>query len=321
MRARGLLAVVLVAVQAVVAAEPRYEVASGWPALPEGKRLGQCVGVGVDSRSDVFVFHRNERTWSSPFPEAPIAGSTVTAISGATGKIVAEWGGGEFIMPHGLTIDAEDDVWLTDVGRHQVFKYTKGGRLLLALGERGRPGSDAGHFNQPTDVAVLADGSFYVSDGYRNTRVVKFDAAGKYELEWGGKGVGPGELNLPHGVALDATGRVYVCDRSNARLQVFDAGGRFLHAWSGPEIGRPYGVAVAKGGHIFVADGGDQTKPELDHSKVAMLDAGGKVVASFGSWGRAPGQFQLAHDIAVADDGAVYVAEAKGARVQKFVKR
>ncbi len=301
-------------------AGPRYDVVRDWPALPEGHTLGLCAGVGVDSSNNVFVFHRNGRAWSTPFPEEPIAGPTVSVLDGASGKLLASWGAGEFIMPHGLTLDREDNVWLTDVGRHQVFKFTHDGKLLLTLGERGRPGADKAHFNLPTDVAVLPDGSFYVSDGYRNTRVVKFDAAGRYEFEWGGKGTEPGKFNLPHGVAVDARGRVFVCDRSNARLQVFDPSGKFITEWKGPQIGRPYGVSVAVDGHVFLVDGGDQSATQPDRSKAVELDADGNVVATFGSFGTAPGQFQLGHDIAVARDGSVYVAEGKGKRVQKFIR-
>ncbi|MEA3209513.1 MAG: peptidylamidoglycolate lyase [Chthoniobacter sp.] len=300
-------------------AEPRHEVVRDWPALPAGHTLGLCAGVGVDSQNNVFVFHRNGRVWSTPFPDEPIPGPTVSVLDGRTGKLLASWGAGEFIMPHGLTLDREDHVWLTDVGRQQVFKFTHDGRLLLTLGERGQPGADQTHFNLPTDVAVLPDGSFYVSDGYRNTRVVKFDAAGRYEFEWGGKGAEPGKFNLPHGVAVDEQGRVFVCDRSNARLQVFDAQGKFLAEWKGPAIGRPYGVSVAPDGHVFLIDGGDQSKTQPDRSKAVELDADGNVVDSFGSFGTEPGQFQLGHDIAVARDGSVYVAEGKGGRVQKFI--
>lgn len=298
--------------------ETRYEVVPDWPALPAGRMLGLCAGVGVDSRDHVFVFHRNARVWSTPFPQEPIAEPTVSVFDGRTGKLLAEWGAGEFIMPHGLTVDHEDNVWLTDVGRHQVFKFTREGKPLLTLGERGKPGADQAHFNLPTDVAVLPDGSFYVSDGYRNTRVVKFDAAGRYQFEWGGKGSEPGKFNLPHGIAVDGGGRVLVCDRSNARLQVFDAVGKFLAEWKGAEIGRPYGVSVAADGHVFLIDGGDQSASEPERSKAVELDAEGKVIASFGSFGKAPGQFRLGHDIAVARDGSVYVAEGKGRRVQKF---
>ena len=212
------VAVLLIAAAPLLAAEPRHEVVKDWPVLPADHVLGLCAGVGVDSHDHVFVFHRRERVWSTPFPTEPIAATTVSIIDGKSGKLITSWGAGLFIMPHGLTIDREDNVWLTDVGLHQVFKFTPDGKLLLTLGERATPGADHSHFNLPTDVAVLQDGSFYVSDGYKNTRVVKFAADGRYEFEWGGKGDGPGQFNLPHGIALDAKGRVFVCDRSNSRL-------------------------------------------------------------------------------------------------------
>jgi peptidylamidoglycolate lyase len=314
-------ALALAAWLSTACAEAQYEVVADWPALPEGKALGVCAGVGVDSHNHVFVFHRNKRLWTALFPEEPISEPTIAVIDGRTGKLLTEWGAGEFIMPHGLTLDREDNVWLTDVGRQQVFKYTHDGHLLLTLGERGQAGSDQAHFNLPTDVAVLPDGSFYVSDGYRNTRVVKFDPTGRYEFEWGGRGAQPGKFNLPHGVAVDTRGRVFVCDRSNSRLQSFDPHGKFLAEWKGPAIGRPYGVAVAANDHVFLIDGGDQVPDQPDHAKVVEIDADGNVVGSFGSVGKGAGQFRLGHDIAVAPDGAVYVAEAKGQRVQKFVRR
>ncbi len=304
----------------VHAAEPQHEVVRDWPALPEGHLLGQCVGVGVDSRSNVFVFHRSGRTWSTPFPTEPIAAPTVSVIDGRSGKLLAAWGTNEFIMPHGLTLDHEDNVWLTDVARQQVFKFTHEGRLLFTLGERGVAGADQTHFNLPTDVAVLRDGSFYVSDGYRNTRVVKFTAEGKYDFEWGGKGAGPGQFNLPHGVAVDAQGRVIVCDRTNARLQVFDPRGKFLAEWKGPLIGRPYGVSVGAGGHVFLIDGGDGTGKAADRPRAVELDADGRVLDRFGAGGSGPGHFQLGHDIAVARDGSVYVADAAGKRMHKFIR-
>jgi len=287
--------------------ESQYEVVSGWPSLPAGRSLGLCAGVDVDSRGNVFVFHRNERAWSTPFPEEPIAEPTIAVFEGSTGKLLAEWGAGEFVMPHGLTVDRENNVWLTDVGRHQVFKFAHDGKLLLTLGERGRPGADQMHFNLPTDVAVLADGSFYVSDGYRNARVVKFDAKGRYEFEWGGKGAEPGRFDLPHGIALDARGRVFVCDRSNKRVQVFDRAGKFIAEWKGTQVGRPYGVGIAANGHVFTVDGDEP-------SQAVELDLDGNVIARFGN-------FRLGHDIAVSRDGAIYVAEGKGKRVQKFIKR
>ncbi len=316
-----LLFLFVIAFALEASAETRYELVRGWPVLPAEHSLGLCARVGVDSHNHVFVYHRNARVWSKPFPDEPIAEPTVSIIDGQTGKLLSSWGGGEFIMPHGLTIDHEDHVWLTDVGRHQVFKYTKDGRLLMTLGERGKPGDDHTHFNLPTDVAVLPDGSFYVSDGYRNTRVVKFTAAGQYEFEWGGKGSEPGKLHLPHGIAVDKGRCVYVCDRSNARLQVFDSRGAFIAQWAGPEIGRPYGVSAASDGHIFLIDGGDASATRPMPSKAVELDANGQVLSTFGFAGEAATRLKLGHDVCVGSDGSVYVADAKGRRVQKFIRK
>lgn len=302
-------------------AQPYHEVVSDWPKLPEGHVLGLCAGVGVDAQNRVFVFHRSGRKWSNPFPKEPISPPTVSVIDGGSGKLLATWGQNRFIMPHGLTVDHEGNLWLTDVGLHQVFKFTPEGKLLLTLGERAVPGGDHAHFNLPTDVAVLRDGSFYVSDGYKNTRVMKFSADGQFQFEWGARGKGNGEFNLPHGIAVDVQGRVIVCDRENERLQVFDAKGGFLHEWKGPQIGKPYGVGMGPNGHVFVIDGGSPSLKPAERGKAVELDASGTVIDTFGSSGSGPGQFQLGHDIALGPDGAVYVAEGTGARVQKFARR
>jgi peptidylamidoglycolate lyase len=298
-----------------------FRIVHGWPELPPGEILGQATGVGVDSRGNVLVFHRAGRVWAQPFPTEPIARPTVWVFDGKTGHFLRSWGAGMFVMPHGLTVDHDDNVWLTDVGLHQVFKFSSDGRPLLKIGEAGIPGADAGHFNLPTDVAVLRDGSFLVSDGYKNTRIVKFAADGTFLLTWGTPGTGPGQFNLPHGIDVDDSGRVYVADRGNSRVQVFDANGQFLAEWRGPEVGRPYAVALSAGGRAYVADGGDQPTAPPDRSGVAVLDRDGKVLTRFGSFGNYDGQFRLAHDIAVGRDGAAYVVDAWGQRVQKFLPR
>lgn len=315
------LALSFLVTQAALAQTSRHEVVPDWPRLPEKHVLGLCAGVGVDAQNRVFVFHRSGRKWSNPFPKEPIAGPTVSIIDADSGRLLACWGEKRFIMPHGLSLDPEGNVWLTDVGLHQVFKCTPEGRVLLTLGEAGVPGADKTHFNLPTDVAVLMDGSFYVSDGYKNTRVIKFSAEGWFEFEWGAKGTGNAEFNLPHGLALDARGRVIVCDRENERVQLFDARGGFLEAWKGPQLGKPYGVAATPDGGVFVIDGGSPSVRAELRGKAVELDLGGRVIDTFGSSGKGPGQFQLGHDIAVGTDGSVYVAEGTGARVQKFVRR
>lgn len=325
MRFRTVLAGVLALAFAgsAVRAQGSWEVVHGWPILPEGVMLGAVAGVGVDSRGDVFVFHRAERPWpaSDVLETTPIAGATVAIFDGRSGALVSQWGANRFAMPHGLTVDRQDNVFLTDVALHQVYKFSRDGKLLLTLGERAVPGNDAAHFNLPTDVAAAPDGSFYVSDGYVNTRVVKFSADGKFLFQWGTKGSGPGQFDLPHGIALDAAGRVYVADRSNARVQVFDGNGRFIAEWKGAALGRPYDVAVAGDGTAFVADGGDQPKAPPDRSALVIVRPDGSVAERVGRYGNYDGQFALAHDIAVGKDDSVYVGDILGARIQKFVHR
>jgi peptidylamidoglycolate lyase len=298
-----------------------YQVVHGWPQLPEGRVLGAVSGVGIDSLGKVFVFHRNELTWppSDELSTTPIAGPTVTVFDADTGQVLAEWGQSIFAMPHGLSVDHDDNVWLTDVALHQVYKFTRDGQLLLTLGERGVSGNDAMHFNRPTDVAVAADGTVFISDGYRNTRVMVFSPKGEFVSQWGTKGNGSGEFNTPHGLALDSAGRIYVADRQNDRVQVFDESGHFLEQWRDPEIGRPYGLSIAPNNTALVADGGAQPESPPDRSGVAVLKLDGTVIERFGRWGNYDGQFRMAHDVAIAPNGAVYVGDITGARVQKFV--
>ena len=325
LRAITRLSILLVAFTAASQAEltdkDRYAVVHGWPELPVGRTLGQATGVGVDSHNHVFVFHRAGREWSDPFPADPIETPAVMVFDGDTDKMLAEWGSNMFVMPHGLSVDAENNVWMTDVGRHQVFKFSHDGDLLLTLGENRVAGADSEHFNLPTDVAVLSDGSFYVSDGYANTRVVKFSPQGQFQFQWGEAGSSEGRFDLPHGIAVDGESRVYVADCSNARVQVFDREGSFLAQWKSTEIGRPYAVAIGPDEKAYIVDGGDQPPGPPDRSRAMRMSLNGDVETTFGRYGNYDGQFQLGHDIAVAADGAVYVVDAWGMRVQKFIAR
>jgi len=322
-RARAIAACVWLAGAPLAGAEAPatgYRVEHGWPQLPDGELLGPVAGVGVDSKGDVFVFRRGPAQWpaSDELDTRPIPVPTVLLFEGRSGKLLAQWGADRFAMPHGLSVDREDNVWLTDVALQQVFKFSHDGRLLLTLGERGVAGADAAHFNRPTKVAVAGDGSLYVSDGYRNTRVVKFGPDGKFLFQWGVKGSGPGQLDLPHGIALDAAGRVYVADRSNARVQVFDALGHYVAEWKSTALGRPYDVAVGNGLAV-VADGGDQPAAPPDRSAVVIVGLDGSVRERIGRFGNYDGQFAIAHAVAVAPDGTVYVGDITGMRVQKLV--
>jgi peptidylamidoglycolate lyase len=240
---------------------------------------------------------------------------------------VASWGDGQFLKPHGLRVDASDNIWVTDVSLHQLFKFSSDGRLLLSLGVEGVPGDDASHFGAPTDLAFGRDGSIYVSDGYINSRIVKLDANGKFLLSWGKKGSAPGDFNTPHGIAVDARDRVYVADRENGRVQIFSSAGKLLEIWDSKKLdmSKPWGIAAGADGFIYIVDGGVGYQPgnDLPQSKEQLLkvDLSGNVVARWSRSGTYDGQIYWGHDIAVGKDGAVYVGDVfHGMRVQKFVK-
>jgi DNA-binding beta-propeller fold protein YncE len=275
---------------------PEYRPVRGWPKVPEEIKLGPVSAVATDSSDRVFVFHRGQR---------PVL------VFDRDGTFLRSWGDGPIKTPHGLHIDHDNNVWVTDIGNHQVMKFDAGGKLLLTLGKKGEPGDGPDHFNRPTDVAVAPSGSFYVTDGYGNSRVLKFSKDGTFLKEWGKKGTGESEFNLPHAVCLDARGRVYVGDRENKRIQVFDADGRFLAQWK--ESGAPYGLFLTRAGRLFVADG--------VANWIRVLDLEGRPLGRWGEKGTAPGQFDLPHMLCVDSHGAVYVAEINGRRVQKFVPR
>ncbi len=298
-----------------------YQVAHGWPVLPNGFMLGHVSGIAVDSHNHVFVFHRGEHSILGTNFTTAAKEPLVVCFDGKSGKLIASWGANRFYSPHGLRVDRNDNIWITDVASHQIMKFAHDGKLLMELGQRGVAGWDARHFNKPTDLAVAPDGSFYVSDGYGNSRVAKFSASGEFEFEWGKKGDQPGEFNLPHGIALDRAERVYVADRSNARVQVFDSKGKFLHAWKSPELGRPWAITFGPDELLYVVDGGDLKSWPPDRAHLLQLDLSGKILAKWGSYGNYDGQLYWPHDIAVGKDGAVYTGEILGRRAQKFLRK
>lgn len=298
-----------------------YAVVHGWPVLPDGVVLGQVSGVAVDSHNHVFVFHRAENSWANDKTH-PITVPTVLCFDGESGKLLASWGENRFLEPHGLRVDAHDNVWVTDRALQQVFKFSHDGKLLLTIGTERTPGVDATHFNLPADIAFASDGSVYVADGYGNNRIAKFSAEGKFLSDWGHKGEGPGEFDLPHSVAVDAQGNVYVADRSNARIQVFDSNGKFLKAWKSPELGRPWSLTIGPDNLLYVVDGGDLKQAGPDRGRLLKLELSGKILAKWSRFGNYDGQIYWGHDLAVGKDGAVYVGDVyHGMRVQKFVPR
>ena len=297
-----------------------YKVVHGWPVLPENTILDEASAVGIDSHDNVYILQRGGRKWpdSDVLDQQPITVPTVFLFDGQTGRLLSKWGENAFALPHSLTVDLNDNIWVTDVAWHQVFKFSHDGRLLLKVGERGKPGDDSSHFNRPTDVAVAPDGSFYVSDGYGNSRVLKFGADGKFLLQWGTKGKESGQFDLPHGIALDAAGRLYVVDRKNERVQVFDSNGKYLTEWKSPHFASPQDIKIADDGTVFVAEGGNDKLP--DRTGILVLRLDGSLIERIGRYGNYDGQFQDLHWVAVGKRGQVYAADFTGRRVQKFVR-
>ena len=210
-------------------------------------------------------------------------------------------------------------MWIIERDGHRVIKLNKDGNTAAwILGEQGVEGWDEKHLNRPTDVAWSKNGDVFITDGYGNNRVLKFSKDGKFIKQWGGgpeaKGTGDGQFTLPHSISIDWQDRLYVQDRQNNRVQIFDTDGKFLGKW--PDICHCWGITIKKdGGRDGFMDMTDKNNEQL--MKVSMAD--GKVLARWGGPGRGPGQFDGAHDIAVDSKGAVYVSDTYGQRVQKFV--
>jgi peptidylamidoglycolate lyase len=297
----------------------KYQLVKDWPKLPKGYALSQVTGVGIDTSQNIFLFHRTGRQWEEPFPDSLISLNTILMLNRETGEVMNSWGANLFIMPHGLTVDKENNVWVTDVALHEVFKFSHEGKLLMKLGVPKVPGNDSFHFNLPTDVAIAEDGSFYVSDGYGNSRVVKFSKEGKYLFEWGKRGDKPGEFHTPHGIDLDLYGNVYVADRDNNRIQKFDANGKFLKEWKNDKAVQLYSLSIDKrNNNLFAIDYLTILDTIIKGSDILEFDSTIKLSTRFGRSGFYDGPKCRYHDIAVDNEGNIYVGDILGNKIQKF---
>lgn len=301
----------------------KYELVKNWPDLPKDLKLGNPTGISIDTNQNIVVFHRADREWEyfSSMPDKPIQSKTIFIINKESGKLINSWGDNLFIMPHGLKVDNKNNIWVTDIGLHQVFKFSYDGKLLLKLGEARVAGNDSLHFDKPTDIAITRDGSFYVSDGYGNSRVIKFSAAGKYLYEWGKKGSKESEFNIPHGISLDDFDNVYVADRENNRIQVFDTTGKFIKQFAENSFGTICAVAFDKSkSKLFAVDDLSFFKTKHRGSDVFIFDTTGKVQTRFGRSGSYEGNTSWYHDLTIDKDENIYVGDILGNTVQKFRK-
>jgi DNA-binding beta-propeller fold protein YncE len=265
--------------------------------IPEGKNFGETMGVAVNSRQHVFVFHRGPGSLME-FDE--------------NGSFVKTIGEGLFKKPHGLRVDRHDNIWITDVELHVAMRFNPAGQLTLILGKAGIAGEwdktyNIALFDRPADVAFDSNDNIYVADGYGNSRVVKFDKDGNFVKTWGAKGNETGQFNLVHNVVVDSKNTVYVIDRENKRIQVFTTEGEYLRSWE--NIGDPFGIAILND-EFFITDGKE--------GSISKLGISGNVIAKYGKSGKATGQFLMPHAIAVDPDKKIFVAEAINWRVQSF---
>ena len=304
-----------------------YRTIEGWAKLPEGRVWGATSAVDIDRDGhSVWVAERCGAN--------SCANSTVDPILhfDATGRLIKSFGGGMFTFPHGIFVDRDDNIWVTD-GQitHQVFKFRADGKLLLVLGKRGG-GKDGEFFYQPNDVVVAPDGSILVAEGHGAAdvgRIVKLSKDGALIKTWGRHGSGRGEFDQPHGLAMDSQGRLFVADRSNNRIQIFDQNGTFLAEWK--QFGRPSGLFIDKQDTLYVADsesGDVEGKYGYNPGWKRGLRIGSAKDGSVTAFipdpkpnANGPGMTSGAEGIAADVDGVIYGAEVGPRSIKRYVKK
>ena len=280
-----------------------YEVVEGWGKLPEGWTYREAAAVGVDSKDNVYIFSRGEH---------PII------VYDRDGNFLRSWGEDLFVRAHGITMGPDDTIYCTDDDDHTVRKCTLDGRVLLTLGVPGQPAPfmSGDPFNKCTHVALDPDnGDIYVADGYRNAKVHKYSPDGKLLFSWGEPGTGPSEFNIVHNIATDRDGWVYVADRENHRIQVFDRNGRYETQWN--NMSRPCGLYIDpnESQTVYVGEFGsaialNAEAPNLG-PRVSLMDIQGNTLARLGDGpiSEDVGRFIAPHGVSVDSQGSIYVAE------------
>lgn len=305
---------------AIGAHKLEYEVLEGWEQLPEGWSFVEVAGVAVDSQDRVYVFNR---------------GAHPMIVFDKEGKFLNAWGEGIFTNAHGIYIDRDDNLWCADNFDHTVRKFTTEGELLMTLGDTEHPSETgfklnespvthaAGPFNMVTNAAIAPDGDLFVADGYGNARVHRFSADGTLKASWGEPGSEPGQFNLPHSIAVDRSGKVYVADRENSRVQIFTAEGELIGIWDW--VNRPCDLFIDEQENMYIAELGWSLPPSkvvhfkmmqmppVGHdplARVTICDLDGKVQARIGGpEPLLPGNFIVPHGIWADRRGDFYVGE------------
>jgi DNA-binding beta-propeller fold protein YncE len=270
-------------------------------AMPPTWKFGRVSAVGTDSEGNVYVFQRG-----------PYADPIIVFDREGT-RMLRSWGRGMFIRPHGLRVDRDDNVWVTDASDHRVLKFSKEGELLLTLGVKGEPGTDDTHFNRPADLAFAPSGDVYVVEqgedeeamGFGNSRVVRLSRDGAFLGTWGTPGTGPGEFHFLHSIAIDSQGRVYVSDRENNRIQIFTAEGQFLRQWT--HLGSNVSMVITSDDQLWMLN-------HRSNVEIMTYDSmAGRIMKIDLETGRILGSFETpGHWLDVSPNGDLYVGSITG---------
>lgn len=300
---------------------PWYEVEPDWPQRPAEFGTAAVPGLAVDAADNIWVFTRTKPPVQVYRPD---------------GTFVKAWGEDIIETAHHMKIDREGHIWLADIGRHTVEKFTPEGERLLTIGTPGVAGRDQTHLNKPTDMAIAPGGDVFVTDGYGNNRVVHFDREGRYIKEWGQLGTGPDDFSLPHAIVMDSQGLLYIADRNNVRVQVYDQRGQLVDSWQHLLV--PWGFWLTENDDIWVCGSSPmpwQTHPDYPDAPlgcppkdqvIMRFKPGGKLQQLWtipkGKDGQEqPGDLNWVHAVAMDSQGNLYAGDIIGQRVQKFVRR
>lgn len=312
-----------------------YETIDGWLKMPAGRAWGSTAGIDIapDGKSVWAI----DRCGSNG-----CVGSTLDPILkfDANGNLVKSFGGAKFAFPHGIFVDSDENIWVTDAvlgdGRGRgainigqtVQKFDKDGKLLMTIGTPGVSGKDATHFNAPSDVVVALNGDIFVSDGHAtgtNERIVKFDKTGKYIKEWGHPGSAPGAFSSLHSLAMDSRGRLFVANRDNNRIDIFDQDGNMLDSWE--QFSRPSGIYIDKNDNMYVCDSESGSSAEAHQDWIRGIRVGSakdgsvKYLIPDPTPGRGVGGTSAAEGCAADKDGIVYGAEVGQKRIRRYVMK
>ena len=315
----------------------KYRLVDDWAKLPGGRTMGAVGKVTIDSDGrHVWAVIRCDATARERFGNECLDSDLDPVIKfDPEGNVVESFGGGMFIWPHGIDVDNDGNVWVTDAVSedrtpagtrgHRVIKFSPTGEVLMTLGTPGKAGAGRSSFNAPADVVLNDNGEIFIADGHNatgNNRVVKFSKDGTYLKEWGKTGYGPGEFRALHAIAMDAEGRIFIGDRSNNRIQIFDQEGTFIAQWT--QFGRPSGISFDQNNRIYVADSeSDDVQNPGWEMGIRIGDAKTGWVDEFILYAWGDPRFTIgngAEFVAVDRDGNIYGGEPAPRNLQKYVR-